>query len=121
MIDEMAFQKSVKAVLDPLEFGEFEYILPSEISAHTGFLKGDEALRFIKKVEEHFRDFEDETKNDVKEHCASLAKELGEQDFASGVLSKLQKDMQDLKKQVENKKQSIAQLDVQIKALKEIQ
>ncbi|GAA6982256.1 hypothetical protein ID0084_11430 [Helicobacter pylori] len=121
LIDEMAFKKSVKAVLDPLEFGEFEYTLPSEISVHTGFLKGDEALRFIKKVEEYFRDFKDEAKNDVKEHCAFLAKELGEQDFASGVLSKLQKDMQDLKKQVENKKQSIAQLDAQIKALKEIQ
>ncbi|GAA7434727.1 hypothetical protein ID1000_10120 [Helicobacter pylori] len=81
LIDEVAFKKSVKAVLDPLEFGEFEYILPNEISAHTGFLRN----------------------------------------FANGVLSKLQKEMQDLKKQVQNKEQSIAQLDVQIKALKGIQ
>ncbi len=121
LIDEVAFQKSVRAVLDPLEFGEFEYTLPNEISAHTGFLKGDEAVLFIKKVEEYFRDFKDEAKNDVREHCDFLEKELGEQDFASGVLSKLQKDMQDLQKQVQNKEQSIAQLDAQIKALKEIQ
>ncbi|GAA7259012.1 hypothetical protein ID0476_02510 [Helicobacter pylori] len=120
LIDEVAFQKSVRAVLDPLKFGEFEYTLPNEISAHTGFLKGDKAVRFIKKVEEYFRDFKDEAKNDVKGYCNFLEKELGEQDFANGVLSKLQKDMQDLKKQVENKKQSIAQLDAQIKALKEI-
>ncbi len=108
------------AVLDSIEFGEFEYILPSEISAQTGFLKGDKAVLFIKSVEKHFRDFEAEAKNDVKEHCDFLNKELEEQDFASGVLSKLQKDMQDLKKQVQNKVQSIAQLDAQIKALKEI-
>ncbi len=120
LIDEGAFKKSVMAVLDPIEFGEFEYTLPSEISAQTGFLKGDKAVLFIKSVEKHFRDFQAETKSDVKEYCASLAKELEEQDFASGVLSKLQKDMQDLQKQVQNKKQSIAQLDAQIKALKGI-
>ncbi len=120
LIDEGAFKKSVMAVLDPIEFGEFEYTLPSEISAQTGFLKGDEAVLFIQKMREHFRDFQAETKSDVKEHCAFLAKELEEQDFASGVLSKLQKDMQDLQKQVQNKVQSIAQLDAQIKALKGI-
>ncbi len=120
LIDEGAFKKSVMAVLDSIEFGEFEYTLPSEISAQTGFLKGDKAVLFIKSVEEHFRDFQAEAKSDVKEHCNFLAKELGEQDFASGVLSKLQKDMQDLQKQVQNKVQSIAQLDVQIKALKGI-
>ncbi len=120
LIDEVAFKKSVMAVLDSIEFGEFEYTLPSEISAQTGFLKGGEAVLFIQKMREHFRDFQAETKSDVKEHCASLAKELEEQDFASGVLSKLQKDMQDLQKQVQNKEQSIAQLDAQIKALKGI-
>ncbi len=108
------------AVLDPIEFGEFEYILPSEISAQTGFLKGDEAVLFIQKMREHFRDFQARAKNDVKGYCDFLNKALGEQNFASGVLSKLQKDMQDLQKQVQNKEQSIAQLDAQIKALKGI-
>ncbi len=120
LIDEVAFKKSVMAVLDPIEFGEFEYILPSEISAQTGFLKGDEAVLFIQKMREHFRDFQARTKNDVKGYCDFLNKALGEQNFASGVLSKLQKDMQDLQKQVQNKEQSIAQLDAQIKALKGI-
>ncbi len=120
LIDEGAFKKSVMAVLDPIEFGEFEYILPSEISAQTGFLKGDEAVSFIQKMREHFRDFQARTKNDVKGYCDFLNKALGEQNFASGVLSKLQKDMQDLQKQVQNKVQSIAQLDAQIKALKGI-
>ncbi len=121
LIDEVAFKKSVMAVLDSIEFGEFEYILPSEISVQTGFLKGDEAVLFIQKMREHFRDFQARAKNDVKEHCDFLNKALGEQNFASGVLSKLQKDMQDLQKQVQNKEQSIAQLDAQIKALKGIQ
>ncbi|ANH47070.1 dynamin family protein [Helicobacter pylori] len=120
LIDEVAFKKSVMAVLDPIEFGEFEYTLPSEISAQTGFLKGDEAVLFIQKMREHFRDFQARAKNDVKGYCDFLNKALGEQDFASGVLSKLQKDMQDLQKQVQNKEQSIAQLDAQIKALKRI-
>ncbi len=120
LIDEVAFKKSVMAVLDPIEFGEFEYILPSEISAQTGFLKGDEAVLFIQKMREHFRDFQARAKNDVKGYCDFLNKALGEQNFASGVLSKLQKDMQDLQKQVQNKEQSIAQLDAQIKALKGI-
>ncbi len=120
LIDEVAFKKSVHAVTDEIKFEEFDYTLPSEIGAKTGFLKGDTALQFIQSVEKHLRDFEAETKNDVKEYCTDLVKNLEEQDFADGVLSKLKKDMQNLKNQVQNKEQSIAQLEKQIKALKEI-
>ncbi|WP_154502868.1 dynamin family protein [Helicobacter pylori] len=120
LIDEAAFKKSVHAVTDGIKFGEFDYTLPSEIGAKTGFLKGDEAVQFIQSVKKHLRDFEAKAKNDVKEYCTDLAKNLGKQDFANGVLSKLKKDMQNLKNQVQNKEQSIAQIDAQIKALKEI-
>ncbi len=122
LIDEVAFKKSVHAVTDKIEFKEFNYtnLLPSEIGAKTSFLKGDEALQFIQSVEKHLRDFEAETENDVKEYCTDLRKNLEKQDFANGVLSKLKKDMQNLKNQVQNKEQSIAQLDAQIKALKGI-
>ncbi len=121
LIDEVAFQKSVMAVLDSIEFKEFDYTLPSEIGAKTGFLKGDGAVQFIQSVETHLRDFETESKNDVKEYRTDLRKNLKKQDFASGVLSKLKKDMQNLKNQAQNKEQSIAQLDAQIKSLKRIQ
>ncbi len=122
LIDEVAFQKSVMAVLDRIEFKEFDYTdkLPGEIRGKTGNLKGDEANVFIQSVEKHLRDFEAETENDVKEYCTDLKNKLGKQDFASGVLSKLKKDMQNLKNQVQNKEQSIIQIDVQIKALREI-
>ncbi|WRE27899.1 dynamin-like GTPase family protein [Helicobacter pylori] len=121
LIDENAFKKSVHAVTDKIKFEEFYYTLPNEIGAKTGFLKGDRAVQFIQSVETHLRDFEAETTNDVKEYCTDLRKELEKQDFANGVLSKLKKDMQNLKNQVQNKEQSIAQLDAQIKALKGIQ
>ncbi|WP_201739192.1 dynamin-like GTPase family protein [Helicobacter pylori] len=121
LIDEVAFKKSVHAVTDKIKFGEFDYTLPNEIGAQTGFLKGDGAVQFAQSVEKHLRDFEAETENDVKEYCTDLKKNLEKQDFANGVLSKLKKDMQNLKNQVQNKEQSIAQLDAQIKALKEIQ
>lgn len=121
LIDEAAFKKSVHAVTDGIKFGEFDYTLPSEIGAKTGFLKGDGAVQFIQSVGTHLRDFEAETENDVKEYCTDLRKNLEKQDFANGVLSKLKKDMQNLKNQVQNKEQSIAQLDAQIKALKGIQ
>ncbi|GAA7222423.1 hypothetical protein HpCK27_01670 [Helicobacter pylori] len=121
LIDEMAFKKSVHVVTDEIKFEEFDYTLPSEIKGKTGFLKGDEANQFIESVEKHLRDFEAETENDVKEYCTDLENKLGKQDFASGVLSKLKKDMQNLKNQVQNKEQSIAQLDAQIKALNGIQ
>ncbi|WRC87879.1 dynamin family protein [Helicobacter pylori] len=120
LIDEVAFKKSVMAVLDNIKFEEFDYTLPSEIRAQTGLLKGDEALQFIQSVGTHLRDFEAETASDVKEYCTDLENKLGKQDFASGVLSKLKNDMQNLKNQVQNKEQSIAQLDAQIKALREI-
>ncbi len=120
LIDEAAFKKSVHAVTDGIKFEEFDYTLPNEIGAKTGFLKGDEAVQFIQSVEKHLRDFEAETENDVKKYCTDLENKLGKQDFASGVLSKLKKDMQNLKNQVQNKEQSIAQLDAKIKALKEI-
>ncbi len=122
LIDEAAFKKSVHAVTDKIKFEEFNYtnLLPSEIRAQTGFLKGDEAVQFIQSVEKHLRDFEAKAKNDVKEYCTDLRKELEKQDFANGVLSKPENDMQNLKNQVQNKEQSIAQLDAKIKALKEI-
>ncbi len=67
------------------------------------------------------RNFEAETKKDVKGYIGGLRETLERQNFASDTLKKLQKDMQNLHNQVQNKVQSIAQLDVQIKALKEIQ
>ncbi len=103
LIDEVAFKKSVHAVTDEIKFEEFDYTLPSEIGAKTGFLKGDGAVQFIKSVEKYLRDFEAETENDVEKYCTDLRKNLEKQDFANGVLSKLKKDMQNLQNQVQNK------------------
>ncbi|MFP6038547.1 dynamin family protein [Helicobacter pylori] len=123
LIDEVAFQKSVMAVLDRIEFKEFDYTdkLPSEIRGKTGNLKGDEADAFIQSVRNYVRNFEAETKNDVKGYIQGLRGNLEKQNFASDTLQKLQKDMQNLHNQAQNKEQSIAQLDAQIKALKGIQ
>ncbi|WP_165517130.1 dynamin family protein [Helicobacter pylori] len=123
LIDEVAFKKSVDAVLDSIEFKEFDYTdkLPGEIRGKTGFLKGDEANAFIQSVENHVRGFEAETKNDVKGYIQGLRGNLEKQNFASDTLKKLQKDMQNLHNQAQNKEQSIAQLDAQINALKGIQ
>ncbi|MGL2821279.1 dynamin family protein [Helicobacter pylori] len=122
LIDEVAFKKSVDAVLDSIEFEEFDYAdkLPGEIRGKTGNLKGDEADAFIQSVGNYVRDFEAETKEDVKGYIGGLRENLERQNFASDTLQKLQKDMQNLHNQVQNKEQSIAQLDAQIKALKEI-
>ncbi|RKV21859.1 hypothetical protein DD744_05240 [Helicobacter pylori] len=123
LIDEVAFKKSVDAVLNPIEFKEFDYAdkLPGEIRGKTGNLKGDEANAFIQSVENHVRDFEAEAKKDVKGYIQGLREALERQNFASDTLKKLQKDMQNLHNQVQNKEQSIAQLDAQIKALMGIQ
>ncbi len=121
LIDEVAFKRSVDAVLNSIEFKEFDYTLPSEIGAKTGFLKGDEADAFIQSVGNYVRDFEAETKNDVKGYIGGLRENLEKQNFASDTLQKLQKDMQNLHNQVQNKEQSIAQLDAKIQALKGIQ
>ncbi|WRA35795.1 dynamin-like GTPase family protein [Helicobacter pylori] len=122
LIDEVAFQKSVMAVLDSIEFKEFDYAdkLPGEIRGKTGNLKGDEADAFIQSVGNYVRNFEAEVKKDVKGYIQGLRETLEKQNFASDTLKKLQKDMQNLHNQAQNKEQSIAQLDAQIKALKEI-
>ncbi|RKV45890.1 hypothetical protein DD780_04820 [Helicobacter pylori] len=123
LIDEVAFQKSVMAVLNPIEFKEFDYTdkLPSEMRAQTGELKGDEANVFIQSVEMHVRNFKDDTKNDVKGYIQGLRENLEKQNFASDTLQKLKENMQNLHNQVQNKEQSIAQLDAKINALKGIQ
>ncbi|MGN8461295.1 dynamin family protein [Helicobacter pylori] len=123
LIDEVAFKKSVDAVLDSIEFKEFDYAdkLPGEIRGKTGFLKGDEANAFIQSVENHVRDFEAEAKQDVKGYVQGLRENLKKQNFASDTLQKLKENMQNLHNQAQNKEQSIAQLDAQIKALKGIQ
>ncbi len=122
LIDKYAFKKSVMAVLDSIEFKEFDYTdkLPSEIGAKTGFLKGDEADAFIQSVEMHVRNFESEAKKDVKGYIQGLREALERQNFASDTLQKLKENMQNLHNQAQNKEQSIAQLEKQIKALKEI-
>ncbi|PUB94133.1 GTPase [Helicobacter pylori] len=122
LIDEVAFKRSVDAVLNSIEFKEFDYTdkLPGEIRGKTGNLKGDEANAFIQSVGNYVRNFEAEAKKDVKGYIQGLRETLERQNFASDTLKKLQKDMQNLQNQVQNKEQSIAQLDAQIKALKEI-
>ncbi|GAA9885603.1 dynamin family protein [Helicobacter pylori] len=123
LIDEVAFKKSVIAVLDSIEFKKFDYTdkLPGEIRGKTGNLKGDEANAFIQSVEMHVRNFKDETKKDVKGYIQGLRENLEKQNFASDTLKKLKENMQNLQNQVQNKVQSIAQLDAKIQALKEIQ
>ncbi|WP_183029640.1 dynamin family protein [Helicobacter pylori] len=123
LIDEVAFKRSVKAVLDSIEFKEFDYTdkLPSEIRGKTGNLKGDKADAFIQSVGNYVRNFEAEARKDVKGYIQGLRGNLEKQNFASDTLSKLQKDMQNLHNQVQNKEQSIAQLDAKIQALKGIQ
>lgn len=123
LIDEVAFKKSVMAVLDSIEFKGFDYTdkLPSEIRGKTGNLKGDEANAFIQSVGNYVRDFEAETKKDVKGYIQGLRGNLEKQNFASDTLKKLKENMQNLHNQVQNKEQSIAQLDAQIQALKGIQ
>ncbi|GAA9098730.1 dynamin family protein [Helicobacter pylori] len=121
LIDEMAFKKSVHAFTDKIKFEEFDHTdIPSEIEGQTGFLKGDEVKQFIESVKSYVRGFESKVKNDMKGYIKVLNENLEKQDFANGVLSKLKKDTQNLQNQVQNKAQSIAQLDAQIKALKEI-
>ncbi len=122
LIDEVAFKKSVMAVLDSIEFKEFDYTdkLPSEIRGKTGNLKGDEANAFIQSVEMHVRNFEAEAKKDVKGYIQGLRENLERQNFASDTLQKLKENMQNLQNQAQNKEQSIAQLDAQIHALKGI-
>ncbi|PDX52239.1 GTPase [Helicobacter pylori] len=122
LIDEVAFKKSVKAVLDSIEFKEFDYAdkLPGEIRGKTGFLKGDKANAFIQSVGNYVRGFEAEAKQDVKGYIGGLRENLKKQNFASDTLKKLKENMQDLHNQAQNKDQSLAQLDAQIKALKEI-
>ncbi|WQW14544.1 dynamin family protein [Helicobacter pylori] len=122
LIDEVAFKRSVDAVLNRIEFKEFDYAdkLPGEIRGKTGFLKGDEANAFIQSVENHVRGFEAEAKKDVKGYIQGLRESLEKQNFASDTLQKLKENMQNLQNQVQNKEQSIAQLEKQIKALKEI-
>ncbi|AFX91320.1 hypothetical protein HPAKL117_04615 [Helicobacter pylori Aklavik117] len=122
LIDEVAFKKSVHTVMDDIKFEEFDRTdIPDEIRAKTGFLKGDEALQFMQSVETHVRGFEAKVKNDMKGYIKVLNENLEKQDFANGVLLKLKKERQNLENQVQNKEQSIAQIDAQIKALKEIQ
>ncbi len=122
-IDGVAFKRSVDAVLNSIEFKEFDYTdkLPGEIRGKTGNLKGYEADAFIQSVGNYVRNFKDETRKDVKGYIQGLREALEKQNFASDTLKKLQKDMQNLHNQVQNKEQSIAQLDAQIKALMRIQ
>ncbi|WQU22776.1 dynamin-like GTPase family protein [Helicobacter pylori] len=122
LIDEVAFQKSVDAVLNSIEFKEFDYAdkLPGEIRGKTGNLKGDEANAFIQSVGNYVRDFEAEAKKDVKGYIQGLRETLERQNFASDTLQKLEENMQNLHNQVQNKEQSIAQLDAKIQALKGI-
>ncbi|EMG96722.1 hypothetical protein HMPREF1401_00447 [Helicobacter pylori GAM120Ai] len=122
LIDEVAFKKSVIAVLDRIEFKKFDYAdkLPGEIRGKTGFLKGDEADAFIQSVEMHVRDFKAETREGVKGYIQGLRENLKKQNFASDTLQKLKENMQNLQSQVQNKEQSIVQLDAKINALKGI-
>lgn len=121
LIDEVAFKKSVHAVTDEIKFEEFDYTLPNKIGAKTGTLKGDGAVQFMQSVETHVRNFKAETREDVKGYIQGLREDLEKQNFASDTLKKLKENMQNLHNQVQNKEQSIAQLDAQIKALKGIQ
>ncbi|GAA7919437.1 hypothetical protein TH0221_05580 [Helicobacter pylori] len=112
-------KRMVRELKNLLEF-DYTDLLPSEIKEQTGLLEGDEANQFIQSTKSYMRGFKETIKNDVKDYIKVLKENLKDQNFADDVLSKLVEETQNLKNQVQNKEQSIAQLDVQIKALREI-
>ncbi len=122
LIDEVAFKRSVHAAMDNIKFEKFDHTdIPSEIKNQTGLLKDYRAYRFSGRVKEHLKDFEDKIEKDMEGYIKVLEENLKDQNFAADVLLKLKNDMQNLRNQIQNKEQSIAQIEGQIKALKEIQ
>ncbi|QQW89115.1 dynamin family protein [Helicobacter pylori] len=122
LIDERELKKSVDAVTDKIKFKKFDYAdkLPKKVANATGMLKDDDAIEFMSAAERYVRDFTRQAHDDADTYVDGLRKNLLGQNFGSNLISKLVESAKDLKKQAENQQESLAQLDAQIKALKEI-
>ncbi|AFH98074.1 hypothetical protein HPSH417_04695 [Helicobacter pylori Shi417] len=122
LIDERELKKSVDAVTDKIKFKKFDYAdkLPKKVANATGMLKDDDAIEFMSAVERYVRDFTRQAHDDADTYVDGLRKNLLEQNFGSNLISKLVESAKDLKKQAENQQESLAQIEKQIKALKEI-
>ncbi len=122
LIDEREPKKSVDAVTDKIKFKKFDYAdkLPKKVANATGMLKDDDAIEFMSAAERYVRDFTRQAHDDADTYVDGLRKSLLGQNFGSNLISKLVESAKDLKKQVENQQESLAQIEKQIKALKEI-
>ncbi|WP_187908100.1 dynamin family protein [Helicobacter pylori] len=122
LIDERELKKSVDAVTDKIKFKKFDYAdkLPKKVANATGMLKDDDAIEFISAAERYVRDFTRQAHDDADTYVDGLRKNLLGQNFGSNLISKLVESAKDLKKQAENQQESLAQIEKQIKALKEI-
>ncbi len=122
LIDERELKKSVDAVTDKIKFKKFDYAdkLPKKVANATGMLKDDDAIEFMSAAERYVRDFTRQAHDDADTYVDGLRKSLLGQNFGSNLILKLVESAKDLKKQVENQQESLAQIEKQIKALKEI-
>ncbi|WP_187935036.1 dynamin family protein [Helicobacter pylori] len=122
LIDERELKKSVDAVTDKIKFKKFDYAdkLPKKVANATGMLKDDDAIEFMSAAERYVRDFTRQAHDDADTYVDGLRKNLLGQNFGSNLISKLVESAKDLKKQAENQQKSLAQIEKQIKALKEI-
>ncbi|GAA8562883.1 hypothetical protein oki142_09490 [Helicobacter pylori] len=122
LIDERELKKSVDAITDKIKFKKFDYAdkLPKKVANATGMLKDDDAIEFMNAAERYVRDFTSQAHDDADTYVDGLRKNLLGQNFGSNLISKLVESAKDLKKQAENQQESLAQIDAQIKALKEI-
>ncbi|QQW96248.1 GTPase [Helicobacter pylori] len=122
LIDKRELKKSVDAVTDKIKFKKFDYAdkLPKKVANATGMLKDDDAIEFMSAAERYVRDFTRQAHDDADTYVDGLRKNLLGQNFGSNLISKLVESAKDLKKQAENQQESLAQIEKQIKALKEI-
>ncbi|WRA38708.1 dynamin family protein [Helicobacter pylori] len=122
LIDERELKKSVDAVTDKIKFKKFDYAdkLPKKVANATGMLKDDDAIEFMSAAERYVRDFTRQAHDDADTYVDGLRTNLLGQNFGSNLISKLVESAKDLKKQAENQQESLAQIEKQIKALKEI-
>ncbi len=122
LIDERELKKSVDAVTDKIKFKKFDYAdkLPKKVANATGMLKDDDAIEFMSAAERYVRDFTRQAHDDADTYVDGLRKSLLGQNFGSNLILKLVESAKDLKKQVENQQESLAQIEKQIKALKKI-
>jgi predicted GTPase len=119
-VDILLLNKIINYIITKIEFPTIEYEGLLNSLKKSGILKGYEAEEFLNEAIEFKNSFQKQVKKDLNNYLKTLLSTLKEIDISQMIFEKYDKEIEQIKNELENKEVSIKRYELILKELKDL-